>query len=104
MPKFARHGAIGITGAIALAIASFVLAPGTWLTEVFIAPGVLLAIAGSAVVEALLPASAAELMEFFGEGPTVFVGLTTIAALSFWAVAIAAGSWWVANAPEGDGY
>ena len=101
--KLARYAAIGTGSSFALAALSFLVAPGTWLTTAFIAPGALAVIAIAWSCERLLPPSVVgTVIDFAGEGRGAFVGATAIAACCFWAVAIGLGAWWVGNAPEND--
>jgi len=101
--KLARYAAIGTGSSFALAALSFLVAPGTWLTTAFIAPGALAAIVIAWSCEKLLsPSAVGTVTDFAGEGRVVFVGAAAIAACCFWAVAIGLGAWWVANAPEND--
>ena len=94
-----RYVAVGVASSVALGVLSFVVAPGTWLAEGFIGPGLLLAAAIAAIAEKVLPHSTIDsLIDFAGGGRAAFVGLAIMATMAFWAILIALASWWISSA------
>jgi hypothetical protein len=98
-----RCVAIGAASSVAFGVLSFVVAPGTWLAEGFIGPGILLAATIAAVAERVLPRSAIDtLIDFAGGGRAAFVGLAIMVTMVFWAILMALMCWWISSARESD--
>lgn len=78
-----RAGAAGLLGAVLLACAAFLLFPGSWVSEFFLAPGLLL----GAAIASLVPSGALYAVVPDGGGPA-YVLLAAFCTLVFWASVI----------------